>query len=121
MMKKGPVSTEVTITIAGGNEIAVITRGGIAMERASASDAGLSSAPIEAIRGGTPQENARALRDLLQGETGAYRDAVLFNAAAALMIADEVDNFADGVEEAAEAIDKGLANALLNCWIATNQ
>ena len=109
------------LSLAGGNEIAVITRGGIAMERASASDAGLSTAPIDAIRGGTPQENARALRDLLQGETGAYRDAVLFNAAAALMIADEVDNFADGVEEAAEAIDKGLANALLNCWIATNQ
>lgn len=109
------------LSLAGGNDIAVITRGGIAMERASASDAGLSTAPIDAIRGGTPQENARALRDLLQGETGAYRDAVLFNAAAALMIADEVDNFADGVEEAAEAIDKGLANALLNCWIATNQ
>jgi anthranilate phosphoribosyltransferase len=42
----------------------------------------------------------------------------LFNSAAALMVAGEVENLRDGVEEAAETIDKGLANALLNCWIA---
>ncbi len=105
------------LSLAGGNDIAEVTRDGIAMRRASAADAGLTPAPVEAIRGGSPQENAAALKRLLEGEHGAYRDAVLFNAAAALMIADEVQSFADGVEEAAEAIDKGLANALLNCWI----
>jgi anthranilate phosphoribosyltransferase len=41
-----------------------------------------------------------------------------YNAAAALMVAGVVENMPDGVEEAAEAIDKGLANALLNCWVA---
>jgi anthranilate phosphoribosyltransferase len=51
------------------------------------------------------------------GEHGPYRDAVLLNAAAALMIAGEARSLRDGVEEAAEAIDKRLANALLNCWI----
>jgi anthranilate phosphoribosyltransferase len=55
---------------------------------------------------------------MLLGEPGAYRDAVLFNAAAALMVAGEAADWHEGVEEAAEAIDKGLANALLNCWIA---
>jgi anthranilate phosphoribosyltransferase len=55
---------------------------------------------------------------LLQGEHGAYRDAVLFNAAAALVVAGVVDTMPEGVEEAAEAIDKGLANTLLNCWVA---
>lgn len=109
------------LSLAGGNEIAVITREDVRMQRASAADAGLASSPVEAIRGGSPAENAAALKRLLEGEHGAYRDAVLFNAAAALMIADEVDNFQDGVEEAAEAIDKGLANALLNCWIASSQ
>lgn len=109
------------LSLAGGNEIAVITREDVRMQRASAADAGLASYPVEAIRGGSPAENAAALKRLLEGERGAYRDAVLFNAAAALMIADEVDNFQDGVEEAAEAIDKGLANALLNCWIASSQ
>ncbi len=109
------------LSLAGGNEVAIVTAEGVRMSRASAADAGLPSSPVEAIRGGTPRENAAALRRLLKGEHGPYRDTVLFNAAAALMIADEVDNFADGVEEAAEAIDKGLANALLDCWIATGK
>jgi len=85
----------------------------------SPEDAGLPSHPLDAIKGGDPDYNAAALRSLLQGETGAYRDAVLLNAAAALWVAEEVDNLKSGVEEAAEAIDKGLANALLNCWIET--
>ena len=58
------------------------------------------------------------MRRLLQGEKGAYRDAVLLNAAAALIVAGAANDGEEGVEEAAEAIDKGLANALLNCWIA---
>ena len=52
------------------------------------------------------------------GAPGPYRDAVLFNAAGALIVAGEVDDWREGVEEAAEAIDKGLAKALLDCWIA---
>ncbi|MBO9622885.1 MAG: anthranilate phosphoribosyltransferase [Sphingomonas sp.] len=87
-------------------------------ERISPDDAGLPRHPLVAIRGGDPEYNALALRRLLQGETGPYRDAVLLNAAAALMVAGRVDNLADGVEEAAEVLDNGLANALLDCWIA---
>ncbi|MDM7929817.1 anthranilate phosphoribosyltransferase [Blastomonas fulva] len=105
------------LSLAGGNEVADIGADGVIMKRWSASDAGLPVHPIEAIRGGDAAFNASALRRLLQGETGAYRDAVLFNAAAALLIAGEVDSLAHGAEEAAEAIDKGLANALLDCWI----
>lgn len=81
--------------------------------------AGLSRHPAEALRGGDANFNAAALRRLLEGERGAYRDAVLLNAAAALIVAGEVQDGEDGIEEAAEAIDKGLANALLNCWIET--
>ncbi|GGB60737.1 anthranilate phosphoribosyltransferase [Blastomonas aquatica] len=105
------------LSLAGGNEVADIGADGVIMKRWTAADAGLPVHPIEAIRGGDAAFNAAALRRLLQGETGAYRDAVLFNAAAALLIAGEVESLADGAEEAAEAIDKGLANALLNCWI----
>jgi anthranilate phosphoribosyltransferase len=86
--------------------------------RIAPEDAGLSRHPLAAIRGGDPEYNALALRRLLLGETGAYRDAVLLNAAAALMVAGKADNLVDGVEEAAEAIDGGLANGLLDCWIA---
>ena len=105
------------LSLAGGNEVADIGPDGVIMKRWQASDAGLPTHPIEAIRGGDAAHNAAALRRLLQGETGPYRDAVLFNAAAALLIAGEVESLAEGAEEAAEAIDKGLANALLNCWI----
>jgi anthranilate phosphoribosyltransferase len=88
------------------------------MHRIDAAQAGLPHSPIEAIRGGDPEHNAAALRALLMGTPGPYRDAVLFNAAGALIVAGEVDTWAEGVEEAAEALDKGLAKALLDCWIA---
>jgi anthranilate phosphoribosyltransferase len=81
-------------------------------------DAGLASAATSAIHGGDAAYNAAALRRLLQGETGPYRDAVLLNAAAALIVAGRADNWLDGVEEAAEVLDNGLANTLLDCWIA---
>lgn len=106
------------LSLAGGNELAEVKDGNVLMRRVSAADAGLPSAPVDALRGGDPAYNAAALRALLQGEHGPYRDAVLLNAAAALMVAGEAADWHEGVEEAAEAIDKGLANALLNCWIA---
>ena len=82
-------------------------------------DAGLPLHPLEAIRGGDADHNAAALRDLLTGAEGAYRDAVVFNAAAALIVAGEARTLREGAEEAAEVIDKGLAKALLDCWIRT--
>jgi anthranilate phosphoribosyltransferase len=106
------------LSLAGGNEVAVVTPDGIRVQRVSAADAGLPVYPVEAIRGSDAQHNALELRKLLQGKRGAYRDAVLFNAAEALLVAGVVQTMPDGVEEAAEAIDKGLANALLNCWVA---
>ena len=106
------------LSLAGGNAVATVKRDGIAMTRWTAADAGLPVHPVSALRGGDAAHNAAALRALLLGATGAYRDAVLFNAAAALLIAGEAATLADGVEEAAEAIDKGLAKALLDCWIA---
>jgi anthranilate phosphoribosyltransferase len=86
--------------------------------RVAPEDAGLPRHPREALRGGDPAFNAAALRALLKGEAGAYRDAVLFNAAAALIVAGRVPGWIEGVEEAAEVLDNGVANALLDCWIA---
>ncbi|AKH41657.1 anthranilate phosphoribosyltransferase [Altererythrobacter atlanticus] len=106
------------LSLAGGNELADIKGSEVLMKRVDPKDAGLPHAPVEAIRGGDPQHNADALRRLLMGEHGPYRDAVLFNAAGALMVAGEVDSWSEGVEEAAEALDKGLAKALLDCWIS---
>lgn len=91
--------------------------------RLTPGDAGLPHHPADALKGGDPAYNATALRRLLAGtvETGqdrAYRDAVILNAAAALLVAGEATALADAAEDAAEAIDKGLAKALLDCWIA---
>ena len=109
------------LSLAGGNELAIVADGQVSMQRIEPAAAGLPVTPIDAIRGGDPAFNAKALSALLLGERGAYRDAVLFNAAAALMVAGEVTDWTEGVEEAAEAIDKGLAKALLDCWIAATR
>lgn len=105
------------LSLAGGNEVADVRGDGVAMKRVTPADAGLPEYPVEAIKGGDPAYNADALHRLLMGEHGAYRDAVLLNAAGALMVAGEVSNWREGAEEAAEAIDKGLAKGLLDCWI----
>jgi len=106
------------LSISGPSRVAIIDRGSITFSRISPEDTGLARHAAEAIRGGDPAHNAAALRALLRGEKSAYRDAVLLNSAAALMVAGEVDSWEAGVEEAAEILDKGLANALLDCWIA---
>jgi anthranilate phosphoribosyltransferase len=81
-------------------------------------DADLPRHPLESIRGGDPAYNALRLRRLLAGQADAYRDAVLLNAAAALVIAGRADGLPDGTAIAAEAIDAGAANRLLDAWIA---
>ena len=106
------------LSISGPSRVAIIDKQSVTISRISPEDVGLSCHPAEAIRGGDPAYNAAALNALLQGEKSAYRDAVLLNSAAALMVAGEVDSWEAGVEEAGEVIDKGLANAMLNCWIA---
>ena len=108
------------LSIAGPSRVATIGLDGIP-EEVSPEDAGLPRHSLEDIRGGDPAYNAAALARLLDGERGAYRDAVLLNAAGALLVAGEADTWRDGAEEAAEAIDKGLAKALLDCWVATSR
>lgn len=70
-------------------------------------DAGLPVHPFEEILGGTPEENATAFRALLDGAPSAYRDAVLLNSAAALVVAGDASDLREGVEKARESIDSG--------------
>jgi anthranilate phosphoribosyltransferase len=106
------------LSIAGPSTIVRIGACGSGTERVTPEAAGLPAYPRDAIRGGDPAYNAAALRRLLQGKPGAYRDAVLLNSAAALVVAGRAATLTEGVEEAAEVLDNGLANTLLNCWIA---
>ncbi|MDG2003856.1 MAG: anthranilate phosphoribosyltransferase [Novosphingobium sp.] len=104
------------LSIEGPSRIATINVPNLG-DRVTPGDAALASHPLDELRGGDAAYNAAALRRMLLGEQGAYRDAVLLNSAAALIIAGEASDLRDGAEDAAEVIDKGLANALLDCWI----
>ncbi len=101
------------ITITGTTEVAVLDGDKITGMTVHPEDAGLPVHPLAAILGGTPEVNTKALMALMNGEKGAYRDAVLLNAAAALIIADKVNNLKDGVAMAAASIDSGRALAAI--------
>lgn len=105
------------LSLAGGNELADVTGNDFEMRRVDAAMAGLEHAPLEAIRGGDPAHNAKALAALLAGEPGAYRETVKFNTAAALIVAGKVEDWVEGAALAAEALDSGKAAALLARWI----
>ncbi|HYA81472.1 MAG TPA: anthranilate phosphoribosyltransferase, partial [Methylocystis sp.] len=72
-------------------------------------DAGLPRAKAEDLKGGDPAHNARALRQALAGEHGAYRDIAVLNAAAALVVADKARDLREGAALAAAALDRGAA------------
>ena len=99
------------ISIALPTKVAALEGGTIREFDLHPEDAGLPAHPFEAILGGTPAENAAALRALLDGASGAYRDAVLLNAAAALVVAEKVASLPEGVELARESLDSGAARA----------
>ncbi|MEM7438679.1 MAG: anthranilate phosphoribosyltransferase [Pseudomonadota bacterium] len=97
------------ISIAGITWVSKLEEDAVTDGELHPEDAGLPVHPFEAIVGGTPAENAAALKALLEGATGAYRDAVLLNAAAALVVAGRAQTLPEGVAQAAESIDSGRA------------
>jgi len=97
------------ISIAGPTALAELRDGAVTMREVAPEDAGLPVHPFEAILGGTPEENGRAFRALLDGAPGAYRDAVLLNAAGALVVAGRAADLREGVEMARDSIDSGAA------------
>jgi len=109
------------LSLAGGNELADVSGGGFRMRRVDASMIGLPHAPVEAIRGDDAAFNARALTKLLDGEKGPYRDAVVLNAAATLVVAGKVEDWGDGAALATQALDSGKAKDLLARWIELAQ
>jgi anthranilate phosphoribosyltransferase len=84
------------------------------------SGAGLAVACASDLNGGTAEQNAAAIRALLRGERGPFRDIVLFNAAAALIVAGHAASLADGVALAAASIDEGRAERALDALIAAS-
>ncbi len=101
------------LTVAGDNQVVEYRHGVVRSFIVTPEDAGLPRAPLPAIRGGEAAVNAAALGALLRGAAGPYRDTVLLNAAAALIVADRAEDLRAGVAAAAAAIDGGAALAAL--------
>ncbi len=101
------------ITTAGETSVAEWKDGQVRLFKIKPEALNVFPALVEDLRGGDPQHNAAALMRLLDGEPGPYRDIVLINAAAALLVADRCETLAEGMAIAADSIDQGLAKASL--------
>ncbi len=97
----------------GPTRVAVLDRGEISLGEISPEDAGLQRATLTALKGGNAEENASAIRALFEGMRNPFRDIVLLNSGAALVVAGSARTIADGVSLAAEAIDHGRAAEIL--------
>lgn len=108
------------MTTAGTTHVAMLEDGKVTTRDVVPEDAGLARWPLEAVRGGEARDNAAALRRLLDGEAGAYREIVLLNAAAALIVAGKADDLCAGAKLAAIAIDSGGARTKLHELISVS-
>ncbi len=98
----------------GANQVSVVENGQVSDRVVSPEDAGLSLGTLDQLKGGDSAYNASRLLALLDGERDAYREIVLFGAAAALQIAEKVQDLREGVSMAAAAIDHGKARQTLD-------
>lgn len=105
------------ITITGETNVAEYKDGKVTEFTISPADAGLETATLKDIEGGDCEYNADALLAVLAGEKNAYRDIVLLNTAAALVVSGKATDLRNGVEIAADVIDSGKAKAKLDAWV----
>jgi anthranilate phosphoribosyltransferase len=109
------------LTTTGSTEVAEWRAdGGVRLFKITPEAVGLPKASLSDIVGGDPAFNAQAIRDLLAGKTGPYRDIVLLNAAAALLVAERVEALREGVELAGQSIDDGRAQSTLDALVAAS-
>ncbi|MGN6538089.1 MAG: anthranilate phosphoribosyltransferase, partial [Mesorhizobium sp.] len=101
------------ITTTGETHVAELANGKIRTFTLTPEEFGLSRHTKDELRGGDAAYNAEALRGVLSGKPGAYRDTVLMNAGAGLVVAGKAATLKDGIAEAAAAIDAGKAHAVL--------
>lgn len=102
------------ITTTGETYVAKLQNGKITEEILTPNDFGLHTANAQDLTGGEPDVNARALLDVMNGKKSAYRDIVLANCAAVLMVSEKAADLKAAMQLASQAIDSGRALALLN-------
>lgn len=108
------------LTLEGANEIAELRDGSVRTFTLGPDDVGLPAAPVSALIGGNAEENAAALRQLLAGVPSPYRDVVVLNAGAGLVIAGRAADIAEGIAMAKASIDQGAAAERLSLLVATS-
>jgi anthranilate phosphoribosyltransferase len=108
------------ITTTGETQVAELRDGRIRSFTLTPEAVGLTRHAKDELRGGDAAYNAEALRAMLAGKAGAYRDTVLMNAGAGLVVAGRVDRIEDGMKQAAAAIDAGKALAMLNTLVSVS-
>ncbi len=102
------------ITTTGATHVAELIEGKIRTFEISPGDVGIDTATAEDLKGGEADFNAAAIRDVLAGGKIAFRDIVLMNAGASLIVAGKVDNLKEGLTLAASSIDSGAAKERLD-------
>jgi anthranilate phosphoribosyltransferase len=109
------------ISLAGETLVAEAKDGGVRRFTVTPEDFGVSRAPIDAVRGGTAQENAATIRDIFAGKVGPQSDIVIANAAAALVAAGVAQDFGDGARLAGTALASGAARNKLAALVTFTQ
>ena len=106
------------LTTTGATDVAELKDGKIRVFEVTPADAGLQPAKLSDLRGGDAAYNAAAIRAVLAGEPGPFRDIVLLNVAGALVVGGKANDLPDGVAQAAEAIKSGAAARALERLVA---
>ena len=109
------------ISLSGDTSVWEVRGGQVEEWTLRVEDTGLPKTPIEAIRGGSKEENAATMRRLFQGEQGPVRNMVLLNSAGVLMVGDKTETIRHGVEMSAGIIDSGAALAKLDQMVEVTQ
>lgn len=109
------------LTTTGPSHVAELSGGTVRTFTVTPEEAGLARTEPGLLRGGSPDENARALRAVLNGTPGPYRDIVILNAAAALVVAGRAGDLSEGAVAAAESIDSGRARGTLDALAALSR
>lgn len=106
------------LSTTGVSKVAAYENGAVRTFKITPEEAGLPRVTLDKLQGGDPDQNAAAIRDLLEGAPSAFRDAVLLNAGAALVIADKAETLSEGARLAAASIDTGKAKQALASMLA---
>ena len=109
------------ITTTGESYVAALAKGKISEFTIAPSDYGIQLVNAEDLAGGTPDENALSMTSMLNGELGPYRDIVLLNSAAALIVGEKAETIDQGLKLAAQAIDSGAALKVLENLASSTQ